>query len=74
MLMQTLLETYRDVTRQLTRNEPVTTVEVRRPAANAGQWASRWINEATQPRRLRRQRRMERAGNRPISGWTVRTW
>lgn len=70
MLMQTLLDTYRDVTRQLVPGREVTTIEVPHKAANA----SRWIEGEGQARRLRRQRRMERQGNRPINGWSVRTW
>jgi hypothetical protein len=74
MLMKTLLNTYRDVTRQLAPRRTVATVPVRQKAANASQWANRCINNESQGRRLRRQRRMERLGNRPINGWTVRTW
>ena len=74
MLMKSLLDAYRDVTRQLVPSQQVTTVQVERKAANASRWTSRWIDPATQGRRLRRQRRMERTGNRPINGWTVRTW
>jgi len=74
MLMKTLLDTYRDVTRQLVPGEQVTTVPVEHPAANASRWTGRRINPEAQGRRLRRQRRMERAGYRPINGWTVRTW
>ena len=59
-----------DMTRQIVPGQAVTTVPVHRAAANA----SRWINEETKGRRLRRQRRMERAGNHRVSGWTVRTW
>ncbi len=70
MLMKTLMDTYRDVTRQVTPAQAVTTVPVSRSAANA----SRWINEETKGRRLRRQRRMERADSHRISGWSVRTW
>jgi hypothetical protein len=70
MLMKTLMDTYRDMTRQVTPGQAVTTVPVSRPAANA----SRWINEETKGRRLRRQRRMERADSHRISGWSVRTW
>lgn len=70
MLMKTLLETYRDVTGQTARNQTVTIVPVHRGAANA----SRWINEETKGRRLRRQRRMESAGSHRVSGWSVRTW
>ena len=70
MLMKTLIDTYRDVTRQTLPGQGVTTVPVNRSAANA----SRWINEETKGRRLRRQRRMERAEGHRISGWSVRTW
>ena len=74
MLMKTLLDTYRDVTRQLVPGQEVTTVPVARPAANSSQWTGRPVNAKSQGRRLRRQRRMESHGNRPINGWTVRTW
>ena len=65
-----LTKANQDVTRQIVPGQAVTTVPVDRAAANA----SRWINEETKGRRLRRQRRMERAGNHRVSGWTVRTW
>jgi hypothetical protein len=74
MLMKTLLETYRDVTRQLLPGQEVTTVPVQQAAANSGQWTSHRLDPKARGRRLRRQRRMERLGNRPASGWTVRTW
>ena len=70
MLMKTLMDTYRDVTRQTSPGQAVTTVPVDRTAANA----SRWINEETKGRRLRRQRRMERTESHRINGWSVRTW
>jgi hypothetical protein len=70
MLMKMLLDTYRDVTRQIAPGQSVTTVPVTLGAANA----SRWINEETKGRRQRRQRRMERADSHRINGWTVRTW
>ena len=65
-----LMKMNRDVTRQSLPGQDVNTVSVDRAAANA----SRWINEKTKGRRLRRQRRMERTGNHRVSGWTVRTW
>jgi hypothetical protein len=74
MLMKTLLETYRDVTRQLVPGQEVTTVPVRRAAANSGQWAGHRSDTKARGRRLRRQRRMEGLANRPVNGWTVRTW
>lgn len=70
MLMKKLFDTYRDVTRQLVRSEPVTTVPMTHNAANA----SRWIESTSLARRMRRQRRLDRAQYRPISGWSVRTW
>jgi hypothetical protein len=70
MLMKALFDTYRDVTRQLMPGEAVTTVPVERSAANA----SRWIESASHTRRMRRQRRLERAQRHTIDGWSVRTW
>ena len=70
MLMKTLLDTYRDVTRSFTPGQSVTTIEEALPAANA----NRWSRERTQARRLRRQRRMDRTVRHSINGWSVRTW
>ena len=70
MLMKTLLETNRDVTRQTVPGQTVTTVPVERKAANA----SRWINQETKGRRQRRQRRLDRTIGHRIGGWSVRTW
>lgn len=70
MLIEKLRETYREMTGQTVTAEPVTVYANYRTAANE----SRIERAAMQARRLRRQRRMERAGRRNISGWTVRTW
>jgi hypothetical protein len=70
MLIKMSSEANRDVVRQLAPGQAVTALPVNQAAANA----SRWINENTQGRRLRRQRRMERAQQQRISGWSVRTW
>jgi hypothetical protein len=70
MLMKSLFDTYRDVTRQLMSGETVTTVPVNHGAANA----SRWIESTSHSRRLRRQRRLERAERRTFGGWSLRTW
>jgi hypothetical protein len=70
MLMKTQFNTDRDVTRQLVPGETLTTVPVEQSAANA----SRWIESTSHARRLRRQRRMERAEHRSINGWSVRAW
>lgn len=74
MLMKTLFDTYRDISRHLVPGQQVTTVPVVQPAANASRWTRRSIDSEAQGRRMRRQRRMDRAANRPIAGWTVRTW
>jgi hypothetical protein len=68
--MKKLLDSYRDVTRQLVPADSMTTLSVAHEAANAG----RWIESTSLARRMRRQRRLERAQYRPISGWSVRTW
>lgn len=70
MLMKTLFDTDRDVTRQLVPADTMTTLPVNHNAANA----SRWIESTSQARRMRRQRRLERAESRGIGGWAVRTW
>jgi hypothetical protein len=54
----------------LVSGETLTTVAMEQSAANA----SRWIESTSHARRLRRQRRMERAEHRGNSGWSVRTW
>ena len=69
MLMKTLPDTNRDVTRQRVPGETVTTVPVERTAANANQW----IDRTAQALRLRRQRRMARALRRMFGVWSVRT-
>jgi len=68
--MQKLLETYRDLTRQLAPAEAVTTVKVERPAANA----NRWVDTTSHQRRQRRARRNARVKPLYVSGWSVRTW
>jgi hypothetical protein len=70
MLMKMLLDTYREVTRQVVPGQAVTAIEVQRAAANA----SRWINEETKGRRLRRARRLNRTESYRVGGWSVRTW
>lgn len=70
MLMKKLLDSYRDVTRQLVPADSMTTLAVEHDAANAG----RWVESTSLTRRTRRQRRLDRAQYRPISGWSVRTW
>jgi hypothetical protein len=70
MLMNRLFDSRREATPITTPGQPVTSVNVERPAANT----SHWISGDGQARRLRRRRRMERSGSSPSTGWTVRTW
>lgn len=70
MLMQKLLQTYRDLTRQLAPAESVTTVSVERPAANA----NRWVDTTSRQRRQRRLRRSARVKPLSVNGWSVKTW
>ncbi len=59
-----------DAIPQMATGDAVTHVPADRVAANA----SRWMNREANGRRLRRQRRMERATSQRINGWSVRTW
>jgi hypothetical protein len=70
MLINRIRDAYREFTGRISRATPITTVTVRRPAANAGNLAK----SDMQARRHRRQRRLERVGYGRINGWTVRTW
>lgn len=70
MLTKLPFDTQHEVSRQRVPGETLATVPVQQEAANA----SRWINEGTKGRRLRRQRRMERTVSHRVNGWTVRTW
>lgn len=70
MLIDSLLESYREMTGQAFTAAPITTVPTSRPAANA----DRFDKTRMQARRQRRQRRLDRAGARSINGWTVRAW
>ena len=70
MLMKRIRDTYREITGHIEPVAPVSMVPRYRPAANAGNIAK----SDMQARRDRRQRRMERAGIRNVSGWTVRSW
>lgn len=70
MLIDSLMESYREFTGQAIQAQPVKTVPVKRSAANAG----RFDKAEKQARRQRRQRRLERSELRSINGWTVRAW
>lgn len=70
MLMNSIMQTYREVFGKVEVVQPLVTVPHTLPAANAGELRK----SEMQARRARRRRRMERAGNRGFTGWTVRTW
>lgn len=70
MLIDNLVRTYRELTGQVETIQPLVTVPVSRPAANA----SRFVNSEMQARRQRRQRRLGRSGQNGVSGWSIRTW
>ena len=70
MLIESIRDAYREITRRITLTEPIVTVPAQQPAANAGNIAK----SDMQARRHRRQRRMERVARHSIHGWTVRTW
>lgn len=68
MFIARLMETLRDVSRDLSPSPTVTRVEVKRPAANANRWSGR------RGRGLRSGRWMARSVPSHNHGWTVRTW
>jgi hypothetical protein len=70
MLIDRIVDSYRDMTGHTVQAQPVITVPVVRTAANAGHFEK----SAMQARRQRRLRRMDRSGQRNINGWTVRAW
>jgi len=70
MLIDTLMDSYRELTGQVVAAQPVVTIPMVRPAANADSFAK----TAMQARRHRRQRRLERNGTHGINGWTIRAW
>ncbi|MFC1696630.1 hypothetical protein ACFL1C_11040 [Pseudomonadota bacterium] len=70
MLIENLKNAYQEWTGQVAVVQPVVSVPVRRSAANA----PRFAKIEMQARRSRRQRRLERATQHGIQGWSVRTW
>lgn len=70
MLMNSIMQTYRELFGQVEMAQPLVTVPNTLPAANAGQLRKAEM----QARRTRRQRRLVRASSRRFAGWTVRTW
>ena len=70
MLITRIRKSYRDLIRHVDPVQPIVTLADIQPAANA----SNYIQSEMQARRLRRQRRLQRAGHRSSAGWSVRTW
>jgi hypothetical protein len=70
MLIEKLKNAYQEWAGQVVAVQPVVTVPVSRPAANA----PRYTKSEMQARRLRRQNRQQRATPHGIHGWSVRTW
>lgn len=70
MLMDTIVKTYREMTGQVETAQPVVTLPIAQPAANAGSFDKAEM----QIRRQRRMRRQVRAARRINHGWTVRAW
>jgi hypothetical protein len=70
MLIEYIMDSYRELTGQVSPAQPVVTVRATRPAANADSYEKAGM----QARRQRRQRRLARMGQHSINGWTVRTW
>ena len=70
MLINRIRKSYRDLIRHVDPVQAIITLDNIQPAANANSYSQ----PEMQARRLRRQRRQERAGQRSGLGWSVRTW
>jgi len=70
MLIEYLMDSYRELTGRAVSAQPVVQVSAARRAANADSYEKAGM----QARRHRRQRRLARTGQHGIDGWTVRTW
>jgi hypothetical protein len=70
MLMNTIMKTYREITGQVETAQPIETLPITEPAANAGRFAKAGM----QARRQRRLRRQVTATRRVNHGWSVRAW
>ena len=70
MLINSIKKSYREMIGHIDPIQPIVTVPVIRPAANA----SGFGQSEMQARRQRRERRMDRAGQHASSGWKVRAW
>jgi hypothetical protein len=70
MLIEYIMDSYRELTGRVIPAQPVVNLKTTRPAANADHFEK----ASNQARRQRRQRRLDRMGQRSVNGWTVRTW
>ncbi|MBT8050385.1 MAG: hypothetical protein KJO70_04260 [Gammaproteobacteria bacterium] len=70
MLIEKIREVYREFIDPVVVVEPMESNEVVRSASNA----SHYSRSGAQARRLRRQRRLDRATRQRMNGWAVRTW
>ncbi|MCP4046726.1 MAG: hypothetical protein GY732_12160 [Gammaproteobacteria bacterium] len=70
MLINRIRNSYRDLIRHVEPVQALVTVADIQPAANANDYDQSEV----QTRRLRRQRRQEKAGQHSGLGWSVRTW
>lgn len=70
MLMKMLRQSYREMTAPFAPVKPISTIESRRPAANANSF----VRTDVKAKRHGRLRRMNRNLTHNASGWTVRTW
>jgi len=70
MLIDYIMDSYRELTGQVIPAQPVVNVKATRTAANADSYEQ----SEMQARRQRRQRRLARMGQHGINGWTVRAW
>lgn len=70
MLMHTIMKTYREMTGQVEAAQPLETLPITQPAANAGSYEKAGM----QARRQRRLRRQVTATRRVNHGWSVRAW
>jgi hypothetical protein len=70
MLIEKIRDVYREYINPVVSAEAITTIEAKRPAANAFQFETRDM----QARRHRRQRRLNRSVANRIDGWAVRSW
>ena len=70
MLMKMLRDSYREITEGLAYSDPIATVTVRQPAANASQFA----DNSSKKRPQRRRSRLNTGMTTNLRGWSVRSW